>query len=182
MSKKVKIWVFVDSDVWEAFKNYVFSKYGTLWKYLGDELSGAMEEHLKSGRPAHTQTLEHIFSRPNKRHLQLLIWLLKNYPNETLYSEIKRYIHDNFGADRRTVKKYLHDFLISGGFVEVRKSLRQNAEHILKVNAGLIYGYLTRHVSEKELRENGIFREEILRGEGSVKDCEVRSRAGASGR
>jgi len=162
MSPKVKIKVYVDSDIWEAFKNYVFQKYGTLHKYLGDELSRAIDEYLTHSRPAHTQALEHILSKPNKRHLQILIWLLKTHPYEVLYSEIRQYIIDNFGSDHRTVKKYLHEFLISGGFVEIKKSLRGNTEHILKVNAEKIYRYLTNYISEEELRKNGIHREETI--------------------
>lgn len=162
MPRKTRIWAYVDSDVFEAFKEYVFSKYGTLHKYLGEELSRAIDEYLKDSRNAHTQTLEHILSKPNKRHLQLLMWLLKEYPHEALYSEIRRYIYDNYGTDQRTVKKYLHDFLIKGGFVEHKKQLKGNADHILKVNAEKIYRYLTKHISEKELRENGIFKEAII--------------------
>jgi len=172
MSQKVRIWAYVDSDIWEAFKNYVFQKYGTLHSYLGDELSRAIDEYLKSSRPAHTQALEHILSKPNKRHLQLLMWLLKTHPYETLYSEIRQYIIDNFGTDQRTVKKYLHDFLISSGFVEIKKSLRGNAEHILGVNAEKIYEYLTKHISEKELKENGIFKEAITPPKEQIKEVE----------
>lgn len=112
MPQKTKIHAYVDSDTWEAFKSYVFSKYGTLNKYLGDELTRALESYLKDSRPAHTHEFEHMISKPNKKHFQLLTWLLKNYPSETLYSEVRRYINDNYGIDRRTVKKYLHDFLI----------------------------------------------------------------------
>jgi len=156
MPKKLKIFIYVDPDIWEAFKNYVFQKYGTLHSYLGDELSRAIDEYLTHSRPAHSQALEHILSKPNKRHLQLLIWLLKTYPHETLYSEVKRYIQDSFGSDNRTVKKYLHDFLFSSGFVKIKKTVRQGTDHILIVEGEKIYRYLTRHVSEKELNESGI--------------------------
>jgi len=162
MAPKVRIQAYVDSDVFEAFKNYIFAKYGTLHKYLGDELTRAIADYLRDSRNAHTQSLQHIISKPNKRHLQLLMWLLKEYPHEALYSEIRRYIYDNYGTDQRTVKKYLHDFLIKGGFVEIKKQLRGNEDHILKVDAERIYRYLTKHISEKELRKNGIFKEVII--------------------
>lgn len=162
MSQKVKIFVYVDEEIYQAFKDYVFAKYGTLSKYLGEELTKAMADYLRDSRNAHTQSLQHILSKPNKRHLHLLMWLIKECPKEALYSEVRQYIYDNYGTDQRTVKKYLHDFLIGGGFVEHRKQLRGNADHILEVKAERIYNYLTKHISEKELRENGIFREAII--------------------
>jgi len=78
-ASKVKIFVYVDEEVYQAFKDYVFAKYGTLHKYLGNELTKAMAEYLKDSRNAHTQTLQHILSKPNKRHLSLFMWLLKKY-------------------------------------------------------------------------------------------------------
>ena len=153
MSKKTRIWIMVDSDVWISFKNYVFSKYGTLHRYLGEELSRAMEEYLRDRVATHTQTFEHKLSRRNKRHLQLLIWLLKTHPCEILYSEVRRYILSNLGSDQRTIKKYLHEFLIDEGFVEIKMSLQGNKDYILKVNAEKIYKYLTNFISEDELKE-----------------------------
>jgi hypothetical protein len=160
MAGKVRIWVYVDPEIWEAFKNYVYSKYGTLHKYLGDEISRAMEAYLRDHQSAHTQEFEHMISKPNKKHLNLLAWLLKNYPAEVLYSIVKTYINDYYGIDRRTVKKYLHDFLINGGFLETLKPIRGNTDWILKVNTDRILNYLSKFVPEKELREKyGIYRE-----------------------
>ncbi|WP_290597910.1 MULTISPECIES: hypothetical protein [unclassified Archaeoglobus] len=160
MTYKVQIRVHVDPEIWEAFKNYVFSKYGTLHKYLGDEISRAMKAYLKDSQNAHTQEFEHMISKPNKKHIKLLVWLLKNYPAEVLYSIVKDYIVDNYGIDKRTIKKYLHDFLINGGFLETLKPIRGNTDLILKVNADRILNYLSKFVPEKELREKyGIYRE-----------------------
>jgi hypothetical protein len=101
-----------------------------------------------------------MVSKPNKKHIKLLVWLLKNYPAEVLYSTVKRYINDNYGIDRRTVKKYLHDFLINGEFVRVLRPLRGNTDLILKVNADRILDYLSKFVPKEELREKyGIYRE-----------------------
>ena len=103
-----------------------------------------------------------MISKPNKKHIKLLVWLLKNYPAEVLYSIVKDYIADNYGIDKRTVKKYLHDFLINGGFVKTLKPIRGNTDQILKVNADRILNYLSKFVPEKELREKyGIYREEF---------------------
>ena len=55
MKNPVKISVHVEGDTCQSFKNYVLSKYGALWKYLGEELSRAMEAYLRDSRPAHTR-------------------------------------------------------------------------------------------------------------------------------
>ncbi len=176
MPPKVKIHVFVDPEIWEAFKNYVFSKYGTLNKYLGDEISRAMEAYLRDHRSAHTQEFEHMISKPNKKHIKLLVWLLKNNPAEVLYSIVKTYINDNYGIDKRTVKKYLHDFLINGGFVKVLRPIRGNRDLILQVNADRILDYLSKFIPEKELREKyGICREAFKPAE-EVKEEEEESK------
>lgn len=163
MAGKEKIHLYVDADIFEAFRNYVYSKYGTLNKYLGEEISRAMEfylRHVQQNLPSHTQEFEHMISKQNKKHIQLLVWLLKNFPYEVLYSDIMSYINDNYGFDRRTVKKYLHDFLINGGFVENLRSTRGNRDFILKVNAERIVSYLSKFISEIELREKyGIYKE-----------------------
>lgn len=147
MGDKVKIFVYVDSDVWNKFRDYVFAKYGTLHTYLGDEISRAMEEYLKDSRSAHTHEFEHTNSKPNKRHIQLLRWLLEYYPFETLYSKLVDYVR-NFGLDKRTIKKYVHEFLIEGGFVRAEKSVRGDV--IMKVNAEVILRYLKDFLSPEE--------------------------------
>ncbi|WP_202320190.1 hypothetical protein [Archaeoglobus neptunius] len=181
MAGKVKIYIYVDEELYQAFRDYVYSKYGTLHKYLGEEISRAMEHYLKDHRSAHTQEFEHMISKPNKKHIKLLVWLLKNYPAEVLYSIVKTYINDNYGIDKRTEKKYLHSFLINGGFVKILKPIKGNTDFILRVNANEILNYLSKFVPEKELREKyGIYREayeptEEIRGEeereskGSIK-------------
>lgn len=175
MKNPVKISVHVEEEIWKSFKNYVLSKYGALWKYLGEELSRAIEAYLRDSRPAHTQEFEHMISKPNKKHIKLLVWLLKNYPSEVLYSIVKTYINDNYGIDKRTVKKYLHDFLINGGFVKTLKPIRGNTDQILKVNADRILNYLSKFVPEKELREKyGICREAFKPAE-EVKEEEEES-------
>ncbi|WP_048095565.1 hypothetical protein [Geoglobus ahangari] len=55
MDKPVKISVHVNEDEWLAFKNYVLSKYGCLWKYLGEELSKAIKLYLSQVADAHTR-------------------------------------------------------------------------------------------------------------------------------
>jgi hypothetical protein len=62
MVQKEKIHVYVDANVLEKFKEFVFAKYGTLHAYLGEELTKAMEHYLKSVGDAHTQENEHIIS------------------------------------------------------------------------------------------------------------------------
>jgi len=37
MAGKTKIQIYVDTDVYEVFRNHVYAKYGTLHKYLGDK-------------------------------------------------------------------------------------------------------------------------------------------------
>ncbi|MBO8180497.1 MAG: hypothetical protein H0Z19_08485 [Archaeoglobus sp.] len=175
MSQKVKIYIYVDSDIWDAFKNYVFSKYGTLHKYLGDEISRALDSYLKDAQPTHIQEFEHMISKPNKKHLKLLVWLLKNYPKEVLYSEIKLFINDYYGIDKRTVKKYLHDFLIQGNFVKTLKPIKANSDWILKVNTDRILNYLGKFISEEELREKyGIYKETFAHEE-ETKEKEKKS-------
>jgi len=118
-----------------------------------------MEAWLKDHRNAHTQEFEHI-SKPNKRHIQLLVWLLKEHPEQVLYSEVEAYIRDNYGMDQRTVKKYLHDFLISYGFLKSFKAVKASTDHIMNVNVEKVLDYLSKFAGEKELNEKyGIFKE-----------------------
>ena len=72
-ASKVKIFVYVDEEVYQAFKDYVFAKYGTLHKYLGNELTKAMAEYLKDSRNAHTNFATHTFKTKQKASFALYV-------------------------------------------------------------------------------------------------------------
>jgi|Deesub1362B_J571_1020462.scaffolds.fasta_scaffold01713_9 hypothetical protein len=151
MKDPVKINVQVEREVWLAFKNYVVAKYGQLKGSLGEEVTRALDEYLKDSQPAHTQEFEHKLSKPNKRHIGLLVWLLNNYPHEVLYSDLKNYVMDNYGFDQRTIKKYIHGFLIGEGFLKSKKGYGRNI--LFEVKTEWIINYLKKYVPEKDLRE-----------------------------
>ena len=56
MAGKMKIQIYIDAEIYEAFRNYVYSKYGTFHKYLGEELTRALEVWLKDHQNAHTRS------------------------------------------------------------------------------------------------------------------------------
>jgi hypothetical protein len=151
MSGKVELRVRVDKDVYQAFKDAVYCKYGTLRGYLGEVVQKLMEQFLKDFHGAHTQDLEHITSKPNKRHIKLLKWLLDERPHEVLYSEIVNFVRNNFGIDKRTIRKYVQEFLISGGFVKAVRSARD--DYIMSVRTDVILGFLKKYLPAKDLEK-----------------------------
>ena len=155
MKRPVKISVHIEEEVWQAFKSYVLAKYGCLWRYLGEELSYALEYYLTHATSAHTQEIEHKFSKPNKRHIQLLIWLAQNFKTEVTYSDIESFIIQNIGSDKRTKKKYINDFLVKLGFIEVKKGL-YGKNILYKVNYEKIHAFLRKFMKEEELDKLGI--------------------------
>lgn len=118
---KVKISILVDRDTLENFKNYVLSKYGCLWKYLGEEVSKALEAYLSS----QTQTAackndmiplnDHVSIKTMNKLTSILSALLKyqELHNHMLEDIIKQ----NAGTDNRTIKKYVK-ILQENGFIK----------------------------------------------------------------
>lgn len=156
MTEKKQLRAFIDADVYERFKQLVFEKYGSLY-YLGVELTNILRSYLDSHREStHAHESEHTFGqiircsvdykkesiKRGSKFVELLLWLLKNYPNEVLYSDLENYVKAHIGADKRTIKKYLHELLINCGFVKIRTRIKNSENYILQTNANKILEFL----------------------------------------
>jgi len=146
--------VYVDDDVLQAFKNYVLAKYGSLHRYLGEEVSRALDYYLTHAASAHTQEFEHKVLKVNKRHVKLLTWIGKGFNHEITYSDIEKYIVENFGIDRRTKKSYIN-FLVRSNFIKPKRAL-YGKDIIYEVNTRKIYDFLRKYMKEEELRDFAI--------------------------
>lgn len=136
MSDRVKFGALIREDVLNAFRNLVIEKYGCLKGYFSEEVERALDEYIRS----HNTHIEHIDISLKAKHIRLLKFLEDRY--EVLYSEIRDFIHKNFGVDKRTERKYFNDFLLKYNFVKVRHMLRFGEEYILEVNTSLIKEFL----------------------------------------
>jgi hypothetical protein len=157
----------IREEIWQAFKNYVLSKYGQLHGYLGDEVSRALDYYLTHSASAHTQTFEHKLSKPNKRHIKLLTWIAQNYNDEITHIDIEKYVVENFGKDKRTKKSYINEFLIKFGFIRPKKAL-YGRNVIYEIDAQRIVSFLKRHIDEKEIEQLAVVENKKNGNESSV--------------
>ena len=145
---KSELHVWVDTSVLERFKEYVFKKYGTLHTYLGEEVTRALEKYLEEARGSQEE-LEEVISKPNKRHVKLLYWLVEDFPVQVTQIDLENFVIENFGSDKRTKRKYINDFLVRMRFIEVQKAI-YGKNVIYKVNLERIVDYLKKFVPKNE--------------------------------
>ncbi|MDK2795249.1 MAG: hypothetical protein PWQ58_448 [Archaeoglobaceae archaeon] len=151
MDKKT-ISVKVDSKVWQDFKNYVLSKYGQLWRFLGHEVTDALKfylSHIISACDAQihrNQKDEFAADRKIKKHHKLIEWISQF--EEIPSYELRKYINENFGIDRRTEEKYL-EYLLMNGFIEAVAENKANGITIYRVNNEIVNKYLNKGKKEQ---------------------------------
>ncbi len=151
MNRPIKISVHVEEEDWLAFKNYVLSKYGLLRGYLGEELSNAIRKYLKEAQQ-NQEGIENIISKPNKKHLKLLYWLVEDFPVQVTQIDLENFVIENFGSDKRTKRKYINDFLVRMRFIEVQKAI-YGKNIIYKVNLERIIDYLRKFVPKEKIEQ-----------------------------
>ncbi|MEM4615900.1 MAG: hypothetical protein QXY19_02725 [Archaeoglobaceae archaeon] len=152
-----KVSLYIRKEEIIKLRKYVVAKYGQLKGFLGYELSNAIKHYLDSVEKTQTQENEHIknvVKNPSKKHIQLLIELVKKFTYEVTHFDLESLIEKLFGIDVRTKRKYT-SYLVDSGFLKLEKVL-QNKNIIYKVDYKRIYDYLRNYVKLEDLTRIGI--------------------------
>ena len=146
-----------DPLIWEKFKKFVLKKHGKLHTALGKELTKAIKFYLEAMEEdvyththiqLHANIHELIFDppsepKPNSRTIKTLQRLIRrlaenNYTQEIPEDLLERFIVEEAGGDRRTLRKYKR-YLFTFGFIKRARQIKHSRKWILQVNLPMEY-------------------------------------------
>ena len=104
MSDKVKIFVWVNREIYEAFRDWVWKKHGKVHSALGEELSRAMLVLMNLESQENSEETLFKTVKPSRKYIDLLRWLYDKGLRDELITDtaIKQYIRFNLGVKSKS--------------------------------------------------------------------------------